>query len=91
MDTEKSLEEVQRIVEDAANGYWIPLAIVSTLFGVIILLLLHIWRQNQKTNRERHERNEKMIEGVSKTLKQVSETMIELRAKESLRSEMGNN
>jgi phosphoribosylformylglycinamidine (FGAM) synthase-like amidotransferase family enzyme len=54
-------EEIRQIVENASNGYWLPLGILAGAFSMIIALLLYIWNQMIKNNNNRHESTEKLL------------------------------
>lgn len=54
-------EELIRAIEEAKVGSWFPMAIISGVFSIIILLLLYIWNQMIKNNNTRHETNEKLL------------------------------
>ena len=58
-------EEILKMVEQAQDGYWFPMAVVGSLLGLIILLLLAFWKQSQKRNDKRHTENEEIIHGIS--------------------------
>lgn len=58
-------DEVRKIIETSQQGDWIPLTIVSAIFGLVILLLLYIWNQMLKNNAERHKANEKVIDKLA--------------------------
>jgi hypothetical protein len=58
-------EEIRKIIETSQEGNWIPLTIVSGIFGIVILLLLYIWNQMLKNNAQRHKANESIIEKLA--------------------------
>ena len=60
-------EELIKAIESANNGFWMPLTTITVVFGVVISLLLYIWKNSQKTNDKRHGENEVMIKELSKT------------------------
>lgn len=60
-------EEIIKAIELANNGFWMPLTTVTVVFGVVISLLLYIWKNSQKNNDTRHTSNEKMIRDLAKT------------------------
>lgn len=72
-------EEIKKMIESATNGYWVPVAIVSAAFSVILFLLVHIWNQMLKQNEKRHVEHEKHNEKQDTLLKVVSDNLTELR------------
>lgn len=58
-------EEIRRLIEESAQGNWIPLAIVSGVFGIVIMLLIHIWNQMIKDNDKRHSKTEEILEKLT--------------------------
>lgn len=53
MDKEQ-VQEVVKIINEANSGNWIPMAVVGSLFGIIILLLLYIYNKDRKTSIYKH-------------------------------------
>ena len=53
MDKEQ-VQEVVKIINEANSGNWIPMAVVGSLFGIIILLLLYIYNRDRKTSIYKH-------------------------------------
>ena len=43
------------------------IAITSSVFGAIIILLVYIWNLTQKANEKRHEENERLINDLVKS------------------------
>ena len=39
------LEELRKAIEAANNGNWIPITIISFLFGILAVLIIHIYNQ----------------------------------------------
>lgn len=49
------IEELGTAIEMANNsGVWLPVASISTLLAIIIVLLIHIWRRSEKKNEAEH-------------------------------------
>jgi len=71
-------EEILKAIEQTNEGVWLPIATLTVVFGVVISLLLYIWKQSQKTNDKRHTDNEKMIKGMSKTLQTMSLLLVKI-------------
>jgi len=71
-------EEILKAIEQTNEGIWLPIATLTVVFGVVISLLLYIWKQSQKTNDKRHTDNEKMIKGMSKTLQTMSLLLVKI-------------
>ena len=53
MDKEQ-VQEVVKIINEANSGNWIPIAIVGSLFGIIIVLLLYIYNRDRKISLYKH-------------------------------------
>ena len=53
MDKEQ-VQEVVKIINEANSGNWIPMAVVGSLFGIIIVLLLYIYNKDRKTSIYKH-------------------------------------
>ena len=47
-------QEIVKIINEANSGNWIPMAVVGSLFGIIILLLLYIYNKDRKTSIYKH-------------------------------------
>ena len=47
-------DEIRRVIEEASNNNWIPVSIVIAVFGIVIALLLHIWKTSQAETKARH-------------------------------------
>ena len=58
-------DEIRKMIDQASDGIWFPLAVVSFTFGIVIALLLYIWKQSQITNNKRHNQNENLISTLS--------------------------
>ena len=53
MDKEQ-VQEVVKIINEANSGNWIPMAVVGSLFGIIIVLLLYIYNRDRKISVYKH-------------------------------------
>jgi len=53
MDKEQ-VQEIVKIINEANTGNWIPIAIVGSLFGIIIVLLLYIYNRDRKISLYKH-------------------------------------
>jgi len=53
MDKEQ-IQEVVKIINEANSGNWIPMAVVGSLFGIIIVLLLYIYNRDRKISVYKH-------------------------------------
>jgi hypothetical protein len=53
MDKEQ-VQEVVKIINEANSGNWIPMAVVGSLFGIIIVLLLYIYNRDRKISLYKH-------------------------------------
>jgi hypothetical protein len=47
-------QEIVKIINEANTGNWIPIAIVGSLFGIIIVLLLYIYNRDRKISLYKH-------------------------------------
>ena len=47
-------QEIVKIINEANSGNWIPIAIVGSLFGIIIVLLLYIYNRDRKISLYKH-------------------------------------
>ena len=50
----EQVQEVVKIINEANTGNWIPIAIVGSLFGIIIVLLLYIYNRDRKISLYKH-------------------------------------
>jgi len=53
MDKEQ-VQEVVKIINEANSGNWIPMAVVGSLFGIIVILLLYIYNRDRKISVYKH-------------------------------------
>jgi hypothetical protein len=51
---EKHLVEMAETVKMAQSGYWLPLAVVAGLFGIIVMLIIVIWNRSEKYHHGKH-------------------------------------
>jgi hypothetical protein len=51
---EEQAQEIVKIINEANTGNWIPIAIVGSLFGIIIVLLLYIYNRDRKISLYKH-------------------------------------
>ncbi|MFT5724175.1 MAG: hypothetical protein ACI9JN_001292 [Bacteroidia bacterium] len=65
-------DETAKMIEQANNGVWFPVAIVGSLFLLMVSLLLYIWKQDKARNIElhsehadRHKKSEDIILNLS--------------------------
>lgn len=64
MDKETA-DEIIKSVESATAGNWIPLTVVAACFGVVIILLVYIWKQKMKEDERRHDSNEAILKQLT--------------------------
>ena len=76
---EKS-EELIRAIENANNGMWFPISVIIGVFGILVMLLLYIWKQSQRTNDKRHNDNEAMITELKDSHITVGKILVELQS-----------
>lgn len=50
----EQVQEVVKIINEANTGNWIPMAVVGSLFGIIIVLLLYIYNRDRKISLYKH-------------------------------------
>lgn len=60
-------QELATAIDAAQNGYWLPIGILATAWGVIISLLLYIYNRNQKENEKRHSENTAILKALTET------------------------
>jgi len=65
-------DEIRKIIEQASNDNWIPISIVSAVFGVVIALLLYIWKTSQAELKARHDKSESLIDKLTESNQQTS-------------------
>lgn len=75
---EKTVAETQKIIELAQQGNWIPAAIVAGFLGLIITLLLYIYRKDRDSSYKRHEENEKLVKELARNQTTMKEILIEM-------------
>lgn len=78
MDKETA-DEIIRTVESANSGNWIPLTIVAAAFGVVIILLVYIWKQKMKEDERRHDANESILKQLTENERVAFATLRELK------------
>jgi len=49
------IQEIKEIVNQASSGNWIPAAVVASLVGVIVILLLMIYKRDKKEIEKKHD------------------------------------
>ncbi len=47
-------EEIKRIFQEVNDGNWIPLTIVAVVLGVVLALIIYIWKQSEKLQEQRY-------------------------------------
>ena len=50
----EQVQEVVKIINEANSGNWLPIAVVGSLFGIIIVLLLYIYNRDRKISVYKH-------------------------------------
>ena len=58
-------EEIIKAVESAQAGNWIPITVVAGVFGIVVMLLLYIWKRKIKDDERRHTTNERIMEKLT--------------------------
>ena len=71
-------EEILKAIESANSGMWFPIATITAILSVLIMLLLYIWKQSQRTNDKRHKDNEKMISELKDNTQLLSDLVIKI-------------
>ena len=61
MDKE-TLSEVKKVIEQANNGDWFPIAIVGGCLALCIFLFIYILKMKEKTNSEKHSGTDRILE-----------------------------
>lgn len=75
-------EEIARAIESASNGMWVPILTISTVFSLLIALLLIIWKITWKNNDKRHTDNEDLLKEVAETTKKMGDLLIKIESKQ---------
>ncbi len=75
---QREVEELIKAVELSNQGQWMPIASITLAFGVVIALLIFIWKQSQKNNDKRHEASEKRHEENEAVIKSNNETIVKM-------------
>jgi hypothetical protein len=70
------ITELNKSVEMAAQGYWMPLAVVCLLFSVIIVLLVILWTSYKKRNEESHKETRELIRELAANNNKLTELVI---------------
>lgn len=74
----ENAEEYRMIAEQALMGNWLPVGIVGGLLGIIILIILYVWKEDKKKNAKDHEEYEDAIKQLSETDRKISEVLTKL-------------
>lgn len=89
MDTN---EELVKMIDQANDAVWFPVAIVGTLLGFIIFLLSYIWKKSEARNEERHKEHEKRHDDNEKIIAEIKEnTMTQAAINERLKTLVERN
>ncbi len=75
-------EEILKAIESANSGMWFPIATITAILSVLIMLLLYIWKQSQRTNDKRHKDNEKMISELKDNTQLLSDLVIKIETRQ---------
>lgn len=75
-------EEILKAIESANSGMWFPIATITAVLSVLIMLLLYIWKQSQRTNDKRHKDNEKMISELKQNTQLLSDLVIKIETRQ---------
>lgn len=84
-------EEILKAIESANSGMWFPIVTITAVLSVLIMLLLYIWKQSQKTNNKRHEDNEKMISELKDNTKLLSDLVIKIETRQEFQQKEIDN
>lgn len=72
----EDLEEFKEIILQASQGNWIPMTILASCLGVIMILVSYIYTKNEKTNSKRHDSHDKTAERLSENQTRLT-TLVE--------------
>jgi len=61
------LEEIQKTIDSAVQGNWVPIGILAAVFSIIILLLLYIYKTNNQNSKERMQKLESLLDTALET------------------------
>jgi hypothetical protein len=59
------VEELNKIIESAQHGYWLPFAIMATAWSIIIGLLIYIYNKNNAGTDKRLSDNEQLTKELA--------------------------
>lgn len=76
---EKTTEEIIRTIENANSGNWMPLTVVAGVFGIVVVLLVYIWKQKMKEDERRHDANERILTQLTENERVANATLAELK------------
>jgi hypothetical protein len=72
-----TVSEVQKVIEQANRGNWIPMAIVAGCVAAVFVLIVYIWNQKNKVSDEKHSTAavwmEKLTESTNATEKLIAQ------------------
>lgn len=71
-------DEIKRVIEEASNNNWIPISIVIAIFGIVIALLLYIWKTSQEEMKNRHAKAEDNIDKLTESQRSISMVLTKL-------------
>ncbi len=84
---EKHIEELNKAFELAnIHGQWMPMAILGSFFGIIILLLLYIYKKDLNLSNKRHTDNEELIKKLSEGQIKLEKILVRLDTTLNLKS-----
>jgi preprotein translocase subunit YajC len=84
-------EEILKAIESANSGMWFPIATIVGVFGILVMLLLYIWKQSQRTNDKRHKDNEQMISELKDNTKLLSDLVIKIETRQEFQQKEIDN
>ena len=91
MDQTEELIKAIELANQGGDNVWFPIATITAVFSVVIMLLLYIWKQSQKTNNKRHEDNERVITELKTTTKLLSDLVIKIETRQEFQQKEINH
>lgn len=64
----EQLNEVIESLKLAQDGYWLPMAVISGLVGLIIILIVIFWKRSEDYHHAKHKENDEFRKEYEKQM-----------------------